>query len=239
MERPAAVALLDTWEAARTRRPLERSLALLALVEGELDAAAWPLGKRDSRLLTLRELLFGGQLSGLASCPQCSSRLEVALDIAALRAPFAENEPSELRFETAGAAFCVRVRPILLHDLMTLHEAAQADSLLERCLLEVRCNEEPYPAADLPGEARAAISAHLAALDPQADLQLALRCAPCGHHWLAPFDIGAYLWREIDAWAQRLLHEVHTLALAYGWSEAAILALSPGRRQAYLDMVTA
>jgi hypothetical protein len=35
------------------------------------------------------------------------------------------------------------------------------------------------------------------------------------------------------------LREVHVLASANGWSEAEILALSPQRRQRYLEIVTA
>jgi hypothetical protein len=34
-----------------------------------------------------------------------------------------------------------------------------------------------------------------------------------------------------------LLAEVHVLAGAYGWSEDAILALSPSRRQHYIALV--
>ena len=40
-----------------------------------------------------------------------------------------------------------------------------------------------------------------------------------------------------SARAGALLHEVHRLASAYGWSEAQILALSPARRAQYLALV--
>ena len=73
--------------------------------------------------------------------------------------------------------------------------------------------------------------------DPQADLQLDLSCDACGHQWQAPFDIVAFLWTELNAWAQRRLSEIHVLAKAYGWTEPEVLALSPWRRQVYLNMV--
>ena len=47
----------------------------------------------------------------------------------------------------------------------------------------------------------------------------------------------SYLWHEVDAWALRLLRDVHRLARAYSWREADILALSPSRRQCYLDLL--
>ena len=52
------------------------------------------------------------------------------------------------------------------------------------------------------------------------------------------FDIGAFLWSEIEACASRLLAEVDALARAYGWRERDILAMSGIRRAAYLDMVS-
>lgn len=50
------------------------------------------------------------------------------------------------------------------------------------------------------------------------------------------FDIGAYLWEEVDAWADRTLRDVHLLAASYGWSERDILDLSPARRGRYLEL---
>jgi hypothetical protein len=49
----------------------------------------------------------------------------------------------------------------------------------------------------------------------------------------------SFFWNEIEAWACRVLHDVHTLAGAYGWSEREVLRLSPTRRQMYLEMVSA
>lgn len=237
MERPAAGALLDTWEAARSQRPYARSLTLLALAEAGDDLAAWSLGKRDSHLLTLRERLFGPRLAGVTSCPACGSRLEVTLDVADIRAPFADDVVSALQVETADGVFALRLRPVRVADLSAVAERPLAQRLLDLCLVEACCNG--LPCASLPAEVQAAAAAHLAELDPQSDVQLALACAECGGRWTAPFDIGAYLWQEIDRWAQRTLAEVHMLARAYGWSEAEILALSPQRRQAYLERVMA
>ena len=44
------------------------------------------------------------------------------------------------------------------------------------------------------------------------DVEPGAACDACGHEWVAPFDIGAFLVREVDAWAERLLREVHVLA---------------------------
>ena len=57
--------------------------------------------------------------------------------------------------------------------------------------------------------------------------------------WRAVFDIVTFFWSEIEAWACRILREVHILASAYGWCERDILALTSARRQFYLEMVQA
>jgi hypothetical protein len=59
----------------------------------------------------------------------------------------------------------------------------------------------------------------------------------CTYSWHAAFDIATYLATEVHTWASRQLREVHDLARAYGWSEAEILAMSPTRRRAYLELL--
>ena len=73
--------------------------------------------------------------------------------------------------------------------------------------------------------------------DPQANVQLPLDCVDCGHRWLSSLDIVSFLWKEIDHFATTLLREVAALALAFGWREADILAMSDQRRQLYLQMI--
>jgi hypothetical protein len=53
------------------------------------------------------------------------------------------------------------------------------------------------------------------------------------------FDVADYLWQELHAWAKDVLRSVHALAVAYGWREADVLALSPTRRRIYLELARA
>ena len=98
---------------------------------------------------------------------------------------------------------------------------------------------EAVSAAELPEEVVEALGARMEELDPLAWLSLAIDCARCGHQWLVLFDVAALLWAEIAGTAERLLHEVRSLALAYGWSEAEILAMSSARRRFYLQQAPA
>ena len=113
--------------------------------------------------------------------------------------------------------------------------------LLERCLLAVshqgRDLERPL-STHLPPGAAGSVLKKMEEADPQASSALKLHCPTCGHEWEAGFDILSFFWIEIQAWACRILQEVHTLALAYGWREGDILAMSALRRQAYLEMLS-
>lgn len=219
-----------------------RALALLRAGCPEVPAdelARWSLGRRDARLLELRRQVFGSGLTGVADCAGCGERLELAFGVEDLVTEPAAAPPSELVLDFDG--YAVRFRLPNSLDLAAL--AGQEDvtsarqRLLECCLLEVRRDGVEQVAAELPDAVVAGIVACMAQADPQTDIRLSLDCPACGHRWQAPFDIAAFLWEELNAWADRTLREVHVLASAYGWREADILALSPARRHRYLEMI--
>ncbi len=79
----------------------------------------------------------------------------------------------------------------------------------------------------------------LAAADPLAEVRLDFKCPACGETFAESLDLATFLWSELEARAERLLLDVHLLAREYGWSEAEVLALSPVRRNFYLEMVEA
>jgi hypothetical protein len=235
--------LMAAWEAAAPLAPAARPLALLAAgcpdrsVE---ELARLPVGQRDGMLLSQREWAFGDQVVSLANCPQCFQPVELRFQIDDIRVEDAPV-PETIVFQTKG--YKLRVRAPDGADLEAVaraeDEAVAVALLLRRCVLSARRGGNELGPEQLPDEVLRAIEDRLAKADPQADIELALSCPACGHGWLAGFDIGAFFWTEIEAWASRVLHDVHRLALAYGWREPDVLALSPRRRQHYLDMVGA
>ena len=237
----AARDIIELWETAQHRHPVDRALALLTAAEPQHtrdELAALPLGERDRRLLALRAQSFGDRLSGHSACPRCNERVEFDLSCRALQSPAAASAGERsLRVEN----YTVRVRALDSFDL-----AAAADTpdvaetrriLLRRCLIEARCNDEPINADALPEAVNEFVAEAALAADPQAECLLDLTCPACAHRWQSLLDIVHIIWTEISARAQRLLSEVHLLARAYGWHEDDILAMHPARRAAYLQRV--
>ncbi len=232
---PLTARILDAWEAGLGQSGPSRALALLAAAQPQptSELLVLPVGARDRRLLELRAVLFGSRLAAVADCPACGELLDVDFEADAVMEPAPRPQIDEVVVEWEGRR--LRFRLPNAGDMIALarcHGAGQArDLLLARCSLD-----GDDAAGALPEAAIAALSEQMAQADPQAEVHLALSCPACGHEWLAMFDVAAYLWAEVDAWARRTLGEVHALARAYGWSEAEILALSPYRRQWYLAL---
>ena len=235
--------LLNAWEQGLGQPLAERALALLvaACPETPREALArLSIGQRNARLLRLREWTFGSQLVGLVTCPDCGEQLELTFQTDDLKvAPEAEPEETfmlhvdgnEVQFRLPDSLDLAAIEP---HQDLALTRQL----ILERCLLKVQHGGEERPLDHLSANAIEAIVQHMAKVDPQADVQLAVSCVRCSHKWQASFDISLFFWAEIHAWANRILDELHLLASAYGWGEKDILAMSPRRRQFYLDRIT-
>jgi hypothetical protein len=218
-------------------------MTLLSLAWPQKSAADWAgvsIGERDRQLLQLREELFGSQVEAIAVCPKCEARLELAFSTRDLQLPDIATAGGRERRRLRSGGFEVDYRLPTSTDLIeAANNPGQAkELLLERCV-EARRDGVAVSAADLPEQLVKRLGSAMAEADPQAEVLIALNCPACSHRWSSVFDILSYLWGEIQDWAERLLHDVHSLALAYGWSENDIISMSARRRRLYLEMIGA
>ncbi len=220
-------------------------MALLAAAspEATIDALAeLSIAERDAHLLKMRQWAFGAQMTGLVTCHGCGERLELNFSVKDI-SPWPDGEVAGL-----DEPFCLSTGDYELHfRLPNSHDlsavaipgdlAERRRQLFERCVLAVREAGEERSVDQIPDDVVDAVAEAMGRADPMADLQIALSCPACERRWKETFDIVSFFWREIDAWARRLLRDVHKLASAYGWREADILEMTPRRRQFYLEMV--
>jgi hypothetical protein len=238
-----ATSLLTAWERAVSQHPLQRAVTLLALAWPQKSIDEWSnasIGERDRRLLQVREALFGPTFEAIATCPKCGERLELTFSMQDLLTKVDETSMNSEQQRLTAGAYEVNYRVPTSADLLAVanNPGEARKLLLERCV-EARNDGVAIEASALPDEVVKLVGQKLADADPQADVQILLDCPACSHRWPTVFDILTYLWGEIEDWAQRLLHEVHSLASAYGWSERDILSMSATRRRLYLEMVGA
>jgi hypothetical protein len=227
-------AVLELWELGTSLHPLDRSLLALRMAESSsaVDFADLPLGRRNLALLDLHSSWFGPQLHGWASCPDCDEKVEFDFDARQLAATGRVSSLPE-SVHVGEHTFRLPTSRDLASVATATNEEAASFGLLERCRID---GPEDSVWTD---EMLDMVGDRFADEDPLAETRLALSCPSCGREWADTFDIGRFLWAEVEARARRILWEVHTLARAYGWYEAETLALSPARRAMYLQMVNA
>ena len=243
MMRPETEELLRVWELGVHRSWAARAVLLVSLADPNSEAhdiIRLSIGERDARLFRLRRLLFGGRLDCLIDCPGCGESLETTLSIDSIMGSFGVTaNPESVERITVGESDVVFRLPNS-EDLLALEDDPErrADvQLLQRCVVHAMIYGETVPPAALPDTVQHAITKRMAESDPRADVRLDLDCPQCHHRWQAGFDIVSHLWLEIDAWARRIMGDVHVLASAYGWPERDILTMTEARRTAYLDMI--
>ncbi len=235
--------LLEIWERGSAQSLNERALILLQAVCPDLETdalARLSVGRRDGLLMSVRESTFGPRVVAVTDCPGCCEQLEFgfALDDIRVAGPSLKFQESftgkfggyELRFRLPDS------RDLLFAGDLGGVQAAR-DALLKRCVLSARRNGRKTSIDRLPATVVDQIEEQMSKLDAQANVQIELECPACRRGWNAAFDILTFFWNEFDAWAQRLLFEVHKLASAYGWRERDILNMSATRRNIYLNMV--
>jgi hypothetical protein len=243
--------LLDLWGRGAHHRTVERGLLLLATarphdpLEVLID---WPVGRRDAAILDLRERIFGPEIEVLTACPACGERFESICQVADLITPSPADGAGDGPLPVLDSVVPVgtrryRVRPPTSRDLLAAAREGRNNLEATRRLLVERCAElldgvtedEDEQLLDPDVLAQAAEGA-IRAADPQAGLTLESTCPACAAGVVVSWDIVAFVWRELHAWALHTLQEIHRLATAYGWTEHDVLQVPASRRRIYLEL---
>ncbi len=218
----------------------------------ETQIARLCTGDREALLLHLRRLTFGDRMPATVSCPHagCGQILDLDLRTSDLLVPAPQeaSESYETQITCGDKTYRMHFRLPTGEDQEAAVEAARQDiaagvrTLVERCLQ--RCVEDgahpraqDTPVQEMPPWVIEQLSETMARLDPQAEIELAVRCPSCRTDFRAQLDAAAYLFGEAGQRLGCLYREVHTLAFHYHWSEAEILRMTARKRQRYLQIL--
>jgi hypothetical protein len=237
--------LLEAWDRGFNQSDLTRPLTLLGVSCPErstAEIAGLSLAERDLDLWRLRRLTFGEWLRATLPCAGCAQQIEFTLALTTVVEPLERLSlamPPQKQIE----GWNISMRPVTTSDLEAVLAFEDAESakqaLMERCGSFASSDGTISSWRDASEAARTAAMELFEAMHEGAEFTCETVCPQCGAVDLADLDIGRFLWFEVRNAARRLLLEIHELASAYGWSEAAILGMSPQRRQGYLAMVRA
>jgi len=202
---------------------------------GPVDWASLPATDLDAAALMVRRSWIGDVIRTDASCPGtgCRERIDVSFGIGDYLRHHRPRRPRSVIgmagtgwFTLTGAA--VRFRLPTVADLLAAAACDQpAEELCSRCI----------DAPELSRPLARRLDRALSALAPNLDDLLGGSCPACGHQVTMRFDPLAYTLAELRQAFSGIHLEVHALASAYGWPEAAILALPRSRRRRYASMI--
>lgn len=223
--------LLELVEGGAGGHPLQRAVLLASYALPTMppdEVPDLPVGARNIAIWSAADRWFGGLPAALGVCPTCGSEQEFSLP----PAPAAAPGPGTITVDVPGAR--LRVRPLTSRDLASpgIGRREPREALARRAVVEVLGGELPEV---LPSNVLDALGDALEAADPAASVPLDLACAECGQHWETSLDVPRFVWAALAGRWERLMDDIATLAGAYRWSEADILAIPPRRRQRYLD----
>jgi hypothetical protein len=210
--------------------PMAAALMVVNRLAAAADGTArnWaglPVTDFEFLLLHLRKRLLGDFVAGHAVCPNCRERADISFRIsdylAAVRPQAADAADAAGWMRWRGAQFRL---PTVGDVIAARGEQKPEAALAARCV-------EPGVAAPL----RRRVERMMERLAPPLSGPVGGACPSCGLVLTALFDVAGFVVRELRRLAAGVFAEVHLLASAYHWSEAAILALPGTRRRIYAD----
>jgi hypothetical protein len=239
----------DELYVIETTAPPPRALLYLAsqvatTATGEpVDWAGLPATDLDATALIIRRSWLGDTIGAETRCPDpdCAERIDVSFSIAAYldhhrpHRPRGVTEAAESGWfrlaSTSAKGTSVRFRIPTIADLLAVQSAGlpPADTLTGRCV----------DAPQLTRPVARRLDRALSALAPRLNDLLGGACPGCGQEVALRFDPVSFAMADLSNAFAGLYAEVHALAGAYGWPEAAILALPRRRRQRYASLIAA
>ncbi len=190
---------------------------------------------RQYLMLQLASMLEGDVFWILSSCSSCKSdfdicvkRSDLPVKKAGLGYPFAtvKLDEAELTCRIPVGEDQEKIEPLADDDALHL--------LLENCIEEVNGNApqegfiDSLTAADI-----GCIEDVLEDISPSVTTSLLTHCPECDAEQVVELDPYTLTGTETGNFYQ----EIHTLAMAYHWSEQDIMALPRSRRRTYLDLI--
>jgi hypothetical protein len=194
------------------------------------DAAALSTGQRDRVLAELHLQTFGPRISATLRCGACGENFDIGFALPDLLVHVRTKATRDVAPSPDGIIAYRRLRFRLPTgvDEVAVAGLAAADA---RAALLARCLVSSMP------DAPEGLEPVMAEVDPLLDLDLPVRCAECGAEQLQPFSMQAYCLGSLLAERRRLVEEVHTLAAAYGWARAEILAMRRTVRREHVELL--
>lgn len=197
------------------------------------------IGGRLQALIAVARATRGDTLYWQQSCQnaRCRSPMEMDLDLAGIGQLQDQVRPIITVDSDCGT---LRLRLPTGSDQLRWRKLAATDpdaltGVMAKDLLVSVSGKAPAEDWQLPAACFREIEDRLEEADPLTVFKIVVECPECGEQQSMDCDLEPLLLTELRHAQARLFDEVDRLASHYHWSEADILAMTPQRRQQYLE----
>jgi len=226
--------ILNIWEQLIPKNNLVNAVIIVhsTLKTGQLEQYYdWSLEKLDAYLYNLRCQIFGNDFLNISSCPSCKESLEWSFEFGQLGLPDYEDTQKSYTFKYELAT--VEYRLPNTEDLLKSKSGFDGQT----CILSV-IEGNKRSLSDLSDDLLVNLQKEIEHNSLYTTLSFELSCDACNHKWNEPFEIVPYFIKEIDAYSQKLLNQVHLMSSVYGWEENNIIEMNPKKRNYYLNLIS-
>jgi hypothetical protein len=178
---------------------------------------------------------FGERMEGSALCQDCNEPFESSFSLRELMTSMEDAGAAKAAGPDEGGIYTLpdgrrfRLPTADDHNSVTgLGTERAVAALLERCVVEGDPMESPE-----------IIQTAMEEVGPVLALDLEATCPNCGALESVRFDVQKYLSRALASEERFLNHEVHLIAMAYGWGHDEILSLTREDRRAFVRLIEA
>lgn len=199
----------------------------------------------ETALLGVRRYLFGDRVSCLlrGASHRCGVRMELEFSITAFLQDARPSVPSgmqasgtnprwfQLNGKTGGGENPVRFRLPSVGDQVIVQDEPHAAASLARRCVDLAGGEK------LRARTMARAEHAMETMAPLVSRSLEGSCPECGEPVSVYLHVPRLVMDELEASAAGIHEEIHSLAAAYHWDEASILAMPQRRRRAYAETI--
>jgi len=189
----------------------------------------------DRLLAAIYLQYFGERIEGTALCRDCNEPFESNFSLRDLMASLEDGAAAKVTGPDEEGIYTLpdgrRFRLPTADDqysVIGLEAEKAAAALLERCMVKGDSMESPEIIQTAMDEVGAVLDLDLEAVCPKCDAPQSVR-----------FDIQTYLLRALAYEKRFLSHEVHRIAMAYGWGHEEILNLTREDRRTFVRLIEA
>ncbi|MEO6669734.1 MAG: hypothetical protein ABIN36_09685 [Ferruginibacter sp.] len=199
--------------------------------QNSLLAEKISVADRDFLLASIYQYTYGPRISSSLPCNACGELYDLNFSLKDFISS-GERSMSDLSVDNEGL-FCtekgIRFRLPNGEDeiyVRGMPADKAADEILSRCIAQ--------PVAD---EDMTALIETMEQVAPVLVTDIDIRCPECQQMQKVQFDMQSFLLATVKNERKKVCAEIHSIAMAYGWSHKEILDLPRSLRQAYVSMI--